>query len=113
LVAGCLVARLNLRQFPAKYLALVGCSSFRQSHIRVMARFFFHFQSGLEHVQDEEGLLVADAASARACAITMLRDILAGDILAGKLDCAATIKIENEERDTIGEISMADALTIV
>ena len=77
-----------------------------------MVRFYFHFRNGDEFVEDEEGLFLADAASARACAITMLRDVLAGDVLAGKLDSAATIEIQNGDHDAVGAVALVDALVI-
>ena len=78
-----------------------------------MARYFFHFRNGAEFIEDLEGLELASANIARTRGVESLRDVLAGDVLWGILDCGASIEIEDEQHRRVADIVCDDALTII
>ncbi|HWW59416.1 MAG TPA: hypothetical protein VN047_21160 [Sphingopyxis sp.] len=76
-----------------------------------MARFYFNFRNGAEFLEDLEGLDLADIATARTAGIASLRDILAGDVLAGLLNRSSSIEIEDADHRPLGKVLLADAVT--
>lgn len=76
-----------------------------------MPRFYFNFRNGTEFLEDPEGLDLADVMAARAAGITTLRDILADDMLAGVLNRASAIEVEDADRRPVLTVALADALT--
>lgn len=77
-----------------------------------MALFYFHFRNGLEYVEDEEGLELADSRVALDRGVACLRDVLAGDVLSGVLNTDSTIEIADESRRHVVTVRFDDVLRL-
>jgi hypothetical protein len=77
-----------------------------------MARFFLHFRSGAEFVEDEQGIELTDEHAAEAAAIRSLRAILANDMRDGVLNPAALIEIEDARHQSLRTVLFEDTLEI-
>jgi len=78
-----------------------------------MARYFFHFRKGEDFIEDEEGLELADAASARTQGVDALREMLASDVQHGFLDRRCVIEIEDDRHRPVGAIDCDEVLRII
>ncbi len=61
-----------------------------------MAQYHFHLHDCGCRVEDEEGSVFPDQASARQHAILCARDVIAAEVLTGRLCLGCHIEIENE-----------------
>ena len=75
-------------------------------------RFYFNLCSGTEFVEDGEGVDLSDIASARRQAVNSLRDVMAGDLIAGTLNTASFIEIEDSEHNVIEAVSFEQAVLV-
>ena len=77
-----------------------------------MPRYFMHICNGDGFVEDEEGVVLADEAAARARATASARDVMTGDIRDGRLDLSSFIEVEDGEHKLIFTLTVADAVEI-
>jgi hypothetical protein len=77
-----------------------------------MPRFFMHVCNGNGFVEDQEGVELADEASARVRAIEAARDVMAGDMRHGELDLTSFIEVEDEAHRLLFTLTFADAVQI-
>ena len=78
----------------------------------MVPRFYFNLCNGAEFAEDEEGAELQDHAAAYRKAVDGLRGVMAGDLLAGDLNTASFIEIENEQHELITTVSFADVVKL-
>lgn len=66
------------------------------THFELMPMFYLHMCDGNGFVEDDEGLVLQDEATARKTAISGARDIMAGDVRRGELDLSSFIEVEDQ-----------------
>ena len=78
-----------------------------------MTRFFFDLhECGQSVVVDDEGMVVADVAAARAQAIVAAREIMAEEVTSGHLCLGCAITIRDEAGVTVMAVPFAEALSV-
>jgi hypothetical protein len=77
-----------------------------------MPRYYLHLCNGAEYAEDDEGIDVPDAITARARAVEGLRDVLAGDLHSGHLNTASFIEVEDEQRQLVLTISFEEVVVV-
>lgn len=77
-----------------------------------MPRFYMHICNGNGFTEDEEGVELADLASARGKAVAAARAVMAGDLRDGQLDLTSFIEVEDEEHRLLFTLRFADAVQI-
>ncbi|WP_260598129.1 DUF6894 family protein [Sphingomonas endolithica] len=77
-----------------------------------MARLFFELNECGTVTGDVEGQEVADLDAARAKAIAAARDIMAAEVLSGKLCLSCNIRVTDRDGETLLLIPFKDAVTV-
>jgi hypothetical protein len=77
-----------------------------------MPRYFLHIHDGFLAI-DHEGVELPDADAARYHAVKGLRDIIATQVLAGKVPRYEYIVIADESGEDVGKITFDDAIEIL
>jgi hypothetical protein len=77
-----------------------------------MPRFFLHMCNGNGFVEDDEGIEVANAATARQKAIEGLRDVTASELRSGELNMASFIEIEDEDHQLVATVNFLEAVQV-
>ena len=75
-------------------------------------RYYMHVSNGNGFVEDEEGVELPDAETARKEAITAARDVMAGDLRDGSLDLTSFIEVEDENHDLLFTLTFGEAVTV-
>jgi len=78
-----------------------------------MTRFYLHLYEQGKVVPDGEGLERPDLASAMRAAASAARDVMAADVLNGRLDLSGRIEVVDDHGATVGVIAFADVLTVI
>lgn len=76
-----------------------------------MPRFFFHLRNDLS-VDDEEGVDLADLASARSHAIANIRELACEAVRSGELVLGHKIEVADESGSRVLTITYADAILV-
>jgi hypothetical protein len=66
-----------------------------------MARFYFHLHEVTTIARDEEGVDLPSAQAARQYAVAAARDIMAAEVMEGKLPLSAFILVESESGEQL------------
>jgi hypothetical protein len=77
-----------------------------------MPRFYFHLCNGAEFVEDKEGVDLGGRGMAHQKAVDSLRDVMAGDLVAGHLNTGSFIEFEDEQLEYIETVSFADVVQL-
>jgi len=75
-----------------------------------MPQCFFVLRGGAIETDDEDGLSLPDDAAARKKAVSFARDLLAAAVMEGRLALHERIVIQNEDRETIEEVTFGQAV---
>jgi hypothetical protein len=78
----------------------------------MMPLFYFHICDAKGFVEDEEGRELADAAAARAEAVTAAREIMAHELREGLLVLSSFIEVEDSQHKLLFTISFKDLVDI-
>lgn len=78
-----------------------------------MARYFFNLHENGDVVRDEEGRDLPSVDAAIAVAKAEARQLMAHDVLAGKLCLDCQIDIVNEQGERITRVPFREAVTVV
>jgi len=78
-----------------------------------MGRYFFHLQDGRRLLEDHEGRECGSLEDAKTYAIATARDVMTGEIRAGRLNLGWTIVISGNAGDVIDRLRFADAVEII
>jgi hypothetical protein len=78
-----------------------------------MGRYYFHLQDGRRLLEDHEGHECRSLEDARAYAIATARDIMVGEMRAGRLNLSWSILVSGNSGDVIDRISFGDAVQVV
>ncbi|MGZ8285843.1 MAG: DUF6894 family protein [Allosphingosinicella sp.] len=76
-----------------------------------MPLFFFHIHDDFEFT-DEQGIDMADAASARVAALAGARGMMSEQVKKGRLSLHHRIEVEDEDGDAILSLPFGDAVVI-
>lgn len=77
-----------------------------------MTRYFFHLQECGVVILDEEGMELADEATARDVAIKAARSVMAGEVQAGRLCLSCCIEVADAARNPVLRVPFRQALAI-
>ena len=77
-----------------------------------MPCFYFHVCDGEGFCEDPEGLELPDVAAARDSAIRSARSMMVEQLMAGKLNLASFIEVEDEERNLLFTVTFEEAVTV-
>lgn len=77
-----------------------------------MPRFFFHLHECGTVIEDDEGIELADLAAARDQAIHNARDVMAGEVRAGRLCLRCVIHIHDTGGARVETVRFREALTV-
>ena len=77
-----------------------------------MPRYFFHLYDGDDVTEDLEGAELPDAEAARTEAARNARAIISQDALAGAVNMATRIEVEEEGRGRVATVRFAEAVRI-
>lgn len=78
-----------------------------------MGLYYFHLQDGRRLLEDHEGRECQSMEDARAYAIATARDVMVGELRAGRLNLTWSILINGDSGDLIDRFNFADAVQIV
>ncbi len=77
-----------------------------------MPRFYMHVCNGTGFVEDQEGVVLPDEATARAKAVEAARDVMAADLRAGELDLSSFIEVEDGDHRYLFTLTFSEAVAI-
>jgi hypothetical protein len=77
-----------------------------------MSRYFLHLHECGTTIPDLEGLEFSSVEEARLVAIDNARDVMVGEVRAGRLCLGCYISIENDAAEEIARVNFRDALTV-
>jgi len=77
-----------------------------------MGRYFFHLHDGDRLLEDHEGLECETPDTAEAFVVDTARDVMVGEIRAGRLNLGWYILISDAENATVRQVSFGDAVTV-
>ena len=73
---------------------------------------FFHLHECGTLLEDEEGIELPDLAAARRAAVQSARDIMSGEIAAGRLCLGCRIEVRDTQGVTVLELPFREAVEI-
>jgi hypothetical protein len=77
-----------------------------------MTRFYLHLHEQGKVVPDAEGLERPDLASAMRAAVDSLRDVMAADVLCGRLDLSGRIEVADRNGAILGMVAFVDVVSV-
>ena len=77
-----------------------------------MSRFHLHLYNGEGHVPDEQGVELADLATARHLAVDGIRSIISSEAREGNVDLRGRIEIAEPSGAVLAVVSFADAIRL-
>jgi hypothetical protein len=75
-------------------------------------RYYLHLRDGQDIAIDEEGIEFATPESLHEAMVKTARDIMAGDVVKGRLDLNLRIDAEAEPGQVLRSVSFSDVLMI-
>lgn len=78
-----------------------------------MPRYFLHVRDGVDNVLDPEGFDYPDLEAAWKSAVASARELLAADMMLGRIDLRHWIDVEDEAGEVVLTLPFRDAFTCV
>jgi hypothetical protein len=75
-------------------------------------RYFFHVREGESYLLDDEGLELADVASAFAAATAGARSIIAAEAVQGNLPLRAIIEVDDEKGTRVFDLPFRETIRV-
>lgn len=77
-----------------------------------MPRFFFHLHECGEVTSDEEGCDLPDLEAAHVRAVEAARDVMAGEVIHGKLCLGCSIHVADARGEAVLRVAFRDAVAV-
>ena len=75
-------------------------------------RFYFNLREGSDYISDEEGLDLPDLDAATDAALRGARDVLAGEVLKGRLPLSTVMEVSDEQGRRVLELPFGQVVSI-
>ena len=75
-------------------------------------RFYFNLREGSDYISDEEGLDLPDLDAATDAALRGARDVLAGEVLKGRLPLSTVMEVSDEQGSRVLELPFGQVVSI-
>ena len=83
-------------------------------HLTAMPKFYFHLHDGEGWIHDTDGAECPSFDVAKAKALAAIRDIVCGDIMAGRaIVLSHYVTVDDDQGIQVAKVSFGDAVSII